>query len=138
MKNKKRIVFDTSTLLGAFLFKNSVPALALKKAKKEFVIIRSEYTSDELLEVTSRKKFDKYLSKEERKQYISDFLSFSESIYPIYPVENKCTDPKDVPFLELATTAGADFIVSSDNDLLELHPFNEIQILKPSEFLKIV
>jgi len=136
MKNKRNIVLDTSTLISAFLFKNSPPYKALKKSEENFVIVQSEYTTAELLEVVYRKKFDKYLTNEERVKYLSDFLSTTQKIYPIHSVENSCKDPKDIPFLELAHTAKEKFIISSDKDLLELNPFNNIKIMKPSEFIE--
>ena len=137
MKNKNNIVLDTSTLISAFLFKNSLPYKTLKKAEEEFIIIQSEYTTAELLEVIYRKKFDKYLTDEERVKYLSDFLSTTQKINPIHSVENSCKDPKDIPFLELAHTAKAKFIISSDKDLLELNPFNKIKILTPAEFINL-
>jgi putative PIN family toxin of toxin-antitoxin system len=135
MENKRNIVLDTSTLISAFLFKKSPPYKALKKAEKEYTIVQSVYSSAELLEVIYREKFDKYLTDKERSIYLSEFLSLSKKINPVYPVENTCRDLKDIPFLELATTANAVFIISSDKDLLELNPFNNIKILKPSEFI---
>ncbi len=44
-------------------------------------------------------------------------------------------DPKDNKFLELAVAGNADCIVTGDNDLLELHPFRNIRIITPKEFL---
>ncbi|MBW8050035.1 MAG: putative toxin-antitoxin system toxin component, PIN family [Cytophagales bacterium] len=45
-------------------------------------------------------------------------------------------DPDDNKFLSLAKSAKAACIVTGDNDLLVLHSFGSIAILKPSEFLK--
>jgi putative PIN family toxin of toxin-antitoxin system len=46
-----------------------------------------------------------------------------------------CRNPKDDKFLEAALVAKADCIVSGDADLLVLNPFEDIPILRPSEFL---
>jgi putative PIN family toxin of toxin-antitoxin system len=46
-----------------------------------------------------------------------------------------CRDPKDNIYLELALTAGATIIVSSDMDLLVLHPWRSVRILRPSAYL---
>ena len=40
-------------------------------------------------------------------------------------------------FLALALVAEADAIVSSDEDLLVLHPWREIQILTPAGFISM-
>jgi putative PIN family toxin of toxin-antitoxin system len=135
MKNRN-IVFDTSTLISAFLFRNSVPDLARKKALENYTFIISSYTQKELIEVIQRKKFDRYFPLEDRLELVTDFLSNATLFDQIETIENNCRDPKDVPFLELAHTANADLIISSDSDLLELHPFNDIDIIRPAEFLK--
>ena len=48
-----------------------------------------------------------------------------------------CRDAKDNRYLELALAAGADVIVSSDDDLLILEPWRGIRILRPAEFLAL-
>ena len=49
-----------------------------------------------------------------------------------------CRDPKDDKYLELALAAGAEIIVSSDNDLLVLHPWRGVRILNPIDYLALV
>lgn len=44
-------------------------------------------------------------------------------------------DPKGNIHLELASTAGAGTIVSSDGDLLALHPWRGVRILWPADYL---
>ena len=44
-------------------------------------------------------------------------------------------DPKDNKYLELALAAGAETIVSSDEDLLVLHPWRSVRILRPADYL---
>jgi predicted nucleic acid-binding protein len=44
-------------------------------------------------------------------------------------------DPKDDKFLALALVAEADVLVSSDKDLLVLHPWRGIGIVTPAEFV---
>jgi len=46
-----------------------------------------------------------------------------------------CRDPKDNIFLALAAAAGAQVIVSSDQDLLILDPWRGSRIISPAEFL---
>lgn len=135
MKNNN-IVFDTSTLISALLFRNSVPDKALKKAQETYNIVISDYTQKELIEVIKRTKFDRYLSIDQRLETLTDFLSQTQFISDIKKIENNCRDPKDIPFLELAHTANARLIISSDSDLLDLHPFHDIDIIRPADFLE--
>jgi uncharacterized protein len=46
-----------------------------------------------------------------------------------------CSDPGDDKYLELALAASARTIVSSDRHLLVMHPWRQVQILRPAEFL---
>lgn len=46
-----------------------------------------------------------------------------------------CRDPNDNIFLDIAFAGQAEMIVSGDEELLALHPFGNIPIVKPSEFL---
>ena len=46
-----------------------------------------------------------------------------------------CRDPKDDKYLDLALAAGAEVIVSSDEDLLALHPWRGVRILRARDFL---
>ena len=47
-----------------------------------------------------------------------------------------CRDPEDNQFLALAMVAEAYALVSSDEDLLVLHPWRGIEIVTPAEFLR--
>lgn len=46
-----------------------------------------------------------------------------------------CRDAKDDKYLELALAADASTIVSSDDDLLVMHPWRGIRIVRPAEYL---
>ena len=46
-------------------------------------------------------------------------------------------DPPDNRILECAVTAGADYIVTGDNDLLRLGRYDAIRILSLSDFLDL-
>jgi predicted nucleic acid-binding protein len=47
----------------------------------------------------------------------------------------ECRDPKDDKFLEVALNGKADLIITGDADLLTLHPWREIAILSPANYL---
>jgi putative PIN family toxin of toxin-antitoxin system len=47
----------------------------------------------------------------------------------------QCRDPKDDQFLALALACEANVLVSSDADLLVLHPWREVPIVTPGDFL---
>ena len=47
-----------------------------------------------------------------------------------------CCDPKDDKFLEVALNGRADVIIAGDARLLEMHPWREIDILTPTDYLR--
>jgi predicted nucleic acid-binding protein len=49
-----------------------------------------------------------------------------------------CRDPKDDKYLELAIAAGAETIISSDDDLLVPHLWRGVRILRPAAYLAVM
>jgi putative PIN family toxin of toxin-antitoxin system len=128
-------VFDTNALLSALLKEDYMPGTALKKARQTGTLLVSAETVAEYFNVFSRIKFEKYVSMEIRLAFIENIISNALTIEPQIKVID-CRDPKDNKFLELAIAAGASCIISGDQDLLMLHPFNTIPILSPGDFLQ--
>lgn len=94
----------------------------------------SEPVLAELREVFSRSRFDKYLSAQLRSSFLTDLLKVVE-IVEITESISVCRDPKDDKFLELAISGQSNCILSGDKDLLVLHPFEGIEIVRPADFL---
>ena len=130
----KRFVFDTNVILSASLFADSSPRKALNKARAEGKIVLSFAVIEELYDVLKRKAFNRYLSEEERLQFLTTLVS-EAVLVDITEQVTDCRDPKDNKFLELAICGKAECIVSGDGDLLDLHPFRGIEIFTPREFL---
>lgn len=139
MSRIRHVVLDTSTLVSAALRIGSVPHQALLKALGSCDVCASAETLAELEHVLARKKFDRYLDRESR----LSFLALMRRHVHLYVVQNAdveavlppCRDPNDTKFLALALAAEADALVSSDQDLLVLHPWRGIPILTPGQFL---
>ena len=131
-----RIVFDTNVIVSALMFPRSVPRQAFNLAYSTGKILASTSTTLELEEVLSRKKFEKYFSMEERIQFVARFFADAE-IIEIKEKITACRDRKDDKFLELAVNGKADYIITGDQDLLVLHPFQNIVIISVSDYLKI-
>ncbi|MCB1863728.1 MAG: putative toxin-antitoxin system toxin component, PIN family, partial [Gammaproteobacteria bacterium] len=92
-------------------------------------------TLNELAEVLSRPKFDPYISLNDRQEFFRVFGRVAERV-PIVRRVHVCRDPKDDKFLELAINGQASHIVTGDQDLLVLHPFHNIQIITPANYLE--
>ena len=135
MTARPRYVFDTSASVSALLFEQSVPARAFYAAMDAGDILVSHATAAELREVLGRKKFDRYLTTEEREQFLVLFLA-KATVVEITEEVRACRDPKDDKFLELAVNGQASCLITGDEELLTLHPFRSIPILAPARFLE--
>src|SRR5262245_51692726 len=67
---KPRYVCDTNVTVSALLFESSTPGTAFHAALKAGEILLTSATVLELRDVLSRKKFDRYLTREEREQFL--------------------------------------------------------------------
>jgi putative PIN family toxin of toxin-antitoxin system len=133
MAKTDRYIFDTNTLISAFLIPDSVSFLAVEKAINNGILCFTNETFAEFEQVLFRKKFDKYFTETERIQIIERLANIGEFYVPIADGAY-CRDPDDDKLLNLAIDISATCIVSGDNDLLILHPFNNIPIIKASDF----
>lgn len=131
------MVIDTSTLISAIGWKKGKPRKILNLClNKEFTLLISGETMKELMGVLSRNKFN-FIEKELKEEFLILLRETSEMVKVITSI-NKCKDPKDNMFIELAIDGGADYIISSDEDLLSLDKVNNIKIITPSEFLRLI
>ena len=96
-------------------------------SSKDFILIQ---------QALLRPKFDKYISQLERRFFLTNFLKTVEFIAET-EVVTVCRDPQDDKILNLALSGQAEYIISGDQDLLVLNPFQGIQIITIDTFLKI-
>ena len=132
-----KFVFDTNVLISAALIGNSINAKALYHALNTGRIVVSAAVLSEFAEVIFRKKFDKYFLSDEERHEAVDFIAINALLYSPKININACRDPKDNKFLELAIAAEASCIITGDQDLLVLHPFDAIPIISAIDFLKL-
>jgi putative PIN family toxin of toxin-antitoxin system len=127
------VVLDASTLVGALLRPGSVPERALLLARARATICLSTAVEQEIREVFGRPRFRKYLTPG-RVDLIFGLLAAAERVEPGLKVTD-CRDVKDNKYLELALAAGAGTIISSDADLLVLHPWRGVEIVTPARYV---
>jgi putative PIN family toxin of toxin-antitoxin system len=128
-------VLDTNTLISRLLAPGGVAAQAVDHALAHGVLLVSEATLDELVSVLDRPKFDPYLSRDERRQFIA-LLGGVSLVVPVPHTIRACRDPKDDKFLDVALTGHAKAIITGDKDLLVLNPFHGVPIISPADFLR--
>jgi putative PIN family toxin of toxin-antitoxin system len=128
------IVFDASAVVSAALREDSVPERALLRADETDIFALSAEVDAEIAEVLSRPRFAATVSAA-RRTHILDVLRGQAVWFRPSEQVADCRDVKDNKYLELALAAGADVIVSGDADLLVLHPWRGVRILRPAAYL---
>jgi uncharacterized protein len=137
MRNEVRYVFDTNVIVSALLFENGKPAQALLYALANGEVLFSLELLEELNEVLGRKRFNRYVTSEEREEFLEALIERTVLV-EITETVQECRDPKDDKILELALSGEAQYIISGDRDLLVLHPFRTVLVITADEFLKTV
>jgi len=138
MSHPKIFVFDTSALISAALYNNSISAQAYDHAIRKGLIAVSSTLIEEFTIVLFRKKLDKYFTHEEERLEPILFLENNARNFEIIDKIVASKGPKDNMILELAVASQASCIVTGDKKhLLTLHPFRGIPIVSPAGFLKM-
>ncbi len=128
------IVVDASTLVSATFRRGSVPDLAVRHALRTGRIAMSDPVMTEFLDVLYRPRLARYINPELRADLLGQLRAGATLFVPTVRVAD-CRDAKDNKYLELALAAGAETIVSSDDDLLVLAPWCGMRILTPAAYL---
>lgn len=132
-----RAVVDTGILVSALIVPHGTIRNVLRALRDgRFIPIYSTPMMVELIDVLGRPKIQaKYhVQPNDIGELINLVRLRGELVIPKRAIE-VCRDPKDNKFLEAALAGDAGAIVTGDDDLLVLHPFEKIDILRPAEFL---
>ena len=133
----RRIVVDTNALVSRLLLPNSIAGHAVRRIVDEARLLVSDPLMEELARLLRREKFDRYVTLEDRQDFIRLLSQIAEPV-PILRRIRVCRDPDDDMILELAVNGGADLVVTGDADLLGLGPFEGIPIIRPGAWLASV
>ncbi len=106
MPSDLRVVFDTNTLISAFLLSKSIPRQALDTATAAGRLLLSTATATELTEVLRQPKFDRYLAQHRRMTLLAVVIHNADLVDVDVTITD-CRDPKDNKFLELAVSGQA-------------------------------
>ena len=131
-----RVVLDTNLVLSAVVFRGDATAVLRRTwQSRRFVPLVSRATVGELIRVLGYPKLA--LMAQEREDLLSDYLPFCETVVVPSPPPPMpaCRDPFDVPFLELASAGRANFLVTGDQDLLDLSAEFTCPIVTSADFL---
>lgn len=133
-----RVVLDTNVLVSGFIKPSgSVGATVDALRDGRFLHLHSHATLEELVDVLARPWLEeKYgIRAPDVDAFLKLILLRGELVSPMREI-HRCRDPKDDKFLELAVAGRAEFLVSGDDDLQSLDPFEGVRILSPAGFLE--
>ncbi len=130
------IVFDASVVVSAALKMDSAPERALLRAEEMDAFALSAAVDAEIAAVLRRPRFACAIPPERHELILTVLRDEAVWFEPSVRV-TECRDPKDDMYLELALAAGAEIIVSSDDDLIVLHPWRGVRILRPADYLSL-
>ena len=149
-----RVVFDCMVFVQAAARTTSPANVCLEIVRKgEAKLYLSPIIVAEIENVLSRSKIRKRfstLTDAGVHAFLTDVLSMSQLVRHVPSIFEYPRDPKDEKYIDLAAETDADFIVTRDNDLLDLmtgtdieskqfrQRFRNLKIIRPDEFLRIV
>ena len=130
-----RVVADTNVWVSRLLLSGSAAARALDKALGSSEVMVSELLVAELANVLSRRKFDRYVSVQDREEFLRRVLQVA-TVAPVLSEVEVCRDPDDNHVLALALDTESDYILTGDRDLLVLNPWRGVTIVSPRTFIE--
>ncbi|MBP7280830.1 MAG: putative toxin-antitoxin system toxin component, PIN family [Leptospiraceae bacterium] len=130
-----KIFIDTNVWISYFLSR-TFGNLESILSKKEIKIYTSLEQIDELERVLRYPKLKKYFS-EEAIIDILKFVSEKSNVVSIKRIIQDCRDPEDNYILDIGTQFHLDYIITGDEDLLALHPYKKIQVIKIAKFIEM-
>jgi len=131
------VVIDTSALISGVLW-TGLPHRLIELAEAgQITLCATEETLVELREVLARPKFaikirDRLTSVEEIMQSVLALVALYPALASSGIVE---ADPGDDKIVACALGAGAEYLISSDDHLLDLKSVGDVRILTVREFL---
>lgn len=130
-----RAVLDTNLIVSYLLTQGeTISRIVDHWERANLVYLISPAMWAELKAVLARPRLRRYMTADPQAllDVIENDALFIEGALSL---EGVSRDPKDDIFLACAVEGEADFIVSGDADLLQLGVYQDIQILRPHDFL---
>lgn len=133
-----RIVLDTVVLVRALINPHGDWGRLLFEWAGHYRLVVSPLLLSEYLEVTARPELArKFRTLPEHQRDMLDLLSRAEVVmFDALPTFER--DPDDAHVLATAVAGGADYLISGDNDLLDLGEYAGIPILSAPSFLGLL
>ena len=129
---RSKIVIDTNLWISYLITKGFKRLDNLIYSEQACLVFCQELI-DEFIEVAKRPKFKEYFRSEDVKKLLELFDSYGELVRVSSKI-NICRDIKDNFLLSLSVDSQADYLITGDNDLLEIKNFGKTNILTIKDF----
>ena len=132
----KKVIIDTNLWIS-FLISKNYKQLDQIIFEGKCTLVFSDELLEEFLTVTKRPKFRRFFTQEDTENLIETIQEFADFFEVVSNVK-VCRDIKDNFLLSLSKDSKANFLLTGDNDLLELKSFESTKIVTISDFLKTI
>ena len=128
-----KVVLDTNIFIAAYFNRKSASARIIDLClENKHELIFSSRLRKEIELILRNVKADKEFQEKVRSLFIK--ASQVESNQKVFKIKQ---DPEDNKLLECALEGKADYLITSDDHLLEIGEFTQTKICKPTQFLKL-
>ena len=133
MGKKIRLVIDTNLWVSYFLGEGTRTKLKLILYDERFKLLVSRDLLGEIRTVLTRPKFKKYINPNQIEEILTTIQIRADLIEVVSKIELS-RDAKDNFILALCQDGQVDELITGDDDLLSLNPFQTTQIRKITDF----
>ena len=126
-----RATLGSSVLIAAYVARAGVCAELLEDVLRRHTLVLSDYI---LGEVRRKLRFKFLFPETLIGQVLQSLTNAATLVEPAVLPPDACRDHADIPVLGTAVAGDADFLVSVDNDLLDLRQYDTVAIIRPGEF----
>ena len=129
-----KVFFDTNVYIAEALLGRAAERMVAATLASRWRIYTSPYALDELERVMKRLGFSSRLAKltQDRVRRRSVLVTPPPSRHAVR------SDPQDGPIVQAAVACSADYLVTNDQHLLALHPYEGVQIISMDHYLKLM
>lgn len=136
-----RLVLDTNILVSATIERAGASSKILQAWQQDKIeLITSPVLLVELQGVLKRPRIQKYqwMEKEELAGFVAELYRAAIQTSGQRLIKAVVVDPSDDYVISAAIEGSADYIVTGNIHLLDLNPYQGIEILRPAEMLKVL
>jgi putative PIN family toxin of toxin-antitoxin system len=136
MTRIESVVLDTNVLISAAISPLGNPAAALRVVIARRAMASSPALFHEFESRMARPRIQRFVGADRIPAILAAVRDATRFVTPA-PMAPVCRDPADDMVLATALAARADAVVTGDEDLLVLDPFQGIRVVTPAAFLEL-